>query len=238
MWQDGLYMPQPFYAAYTNRFITDSLQREANYNDVALQFQLVYDHTFDAETGLLRHAWDSSHSMFWCNEETGQSDHAWGRAMGWYVMALVDVIEILPAGEQQDALVRILNSCFQAIPLYADETTGMWFQVLDRPYEEGNYLEATASVMFVYAMLKGARMGVLEGITVADARARYQEMLQTFVRVDEDGLVNLDHCCEVAGLGGKDNRRGDYHYYINEPVRSNDPKGIGPLIWAALEYER
>ena len=238
MWLDGLYMTQPFYAEYTNRFITDSLQREANYNDVALQFQLVYDHTFDAETGLLRHAWDSSHSMFWCNEETGQSDHAWGRAMGWYVMALVDVIEILPAGEQQDALVRILNSCFQAIPLYADETTGMWFQVLDRPYEEGNYLEATASVMFVYAMLKGARMGVLEGITVADARARYQEMLQTFVRVDEDGLVNLDHCCEVAGLGGKDNRRGDYHYYINEPVRSNDPKGIGPLIWAALEYER
>ena len=238
MWLDGLYMAQPFYAEYTNRFITDSLQREANYNDIALQFQLVYDHTFDAETGLLRHAWDSSHSMFWCNEETGQSDHAWGRAMGWYVMALVDVIEMLPAGEQQDALVRILNSCFQAIPLYADETTGMWFQVLDRPYEEGNYLEATASVMFVYAMLKGARMGVLEGITVADARARYQEMLQTFVRVDEDGLVNLDHCCEVAGLGGKDNRRGDYHYYINEPVRSNDPKGIGPLIWAALEYER
>ena len=238
MWLDGLYMAQPFYAEYTTRFIADSLQRQANYNDIALQFQLVYDHTFDAETGLLRHAWDSSHSMFWCDEETGQSDHAWGRAMGWYVMALVDVIEILPAGEQQDALVRILNSCFQAIPLYADETTGMWFQVLDRPYVAGNYLEATASVMFVYALLKGTRLGVLEGITVADARARYQEMLQTFVRVDEDGLVNLDHCCEVAGLGGKDNRRGDYDYYINEPVRSNDPKGIGPLIWAALEYER
>ena len=238
MWLDGLYMAQPFYAEYTTRFIADSLQREANYNDIALQFQLVYDHTFDAETGLLRHAWDSSHSMFWCDEETGQSDHAWGRAMGWYVMALVDVLEILPAGEQQDALVRILNSCFQAIPLYADETTGMWFQVLDRPYVAGNYLEATASVMFVYALLKGTRLGVLEGITVADARARYQEMLQTFVRVDEDGLVNLDHCCEVAGLGGKQNRRGDYDYYINEPVRSNDPKGIGPLIGAALEYER
>ena len=238
MWLDGLYMAQPFYAEYTTRFIADSLQRQANYNDIALQFQLVYDHTFDAETGLLRHAWDSSHSMFWCDEETGQSDHAWGRAMGWYVMALVDVLEILPAGEQQDALVRILNSCFQAIPLYADETTGMWFQVLDRPYVAGNYLEATASVMFVYALLKGTRLGVLEGITVADARARYQEMLQTFVRVDEDGLVNLDHCCEVAGLGGKQNRRGDYDYYINEPVRSNDPKGIGPLIWAALEYER
>ena len=238
MWLDGLYMAQPFYAEYTVRYVTDSLQRAANYADIAHQFQTVYDHTFDSETGLLRHAWDSSRQMFWCDPETGRSDHAWGRAMGWYVMALVDVIEILPAGEEKDALVRILNSCFQAIPLYADTQTGMWFQVLDRPYEEGNYLEATASVMFVYAMLKGTRLGVLEGISAQDARARYEEMLSTFVRVDEEGLVNLDHCCEVAGLGGKDNRRGDYDYYIHEPVRSNDPKGIGPLIWAALEYER
>ena len=238
MWLDGLYMAQPFYAEYTARYIADSLQREANFNDIALQFQTVYDHTFDPETGLLRHAWDSSRQMFWCDPEDGRSAHAWGRAMGWYVMALVDVIEILPAGEQQDALVRILNSCFQAIPLFADQTTGMWYQVLDRPYAEGNYLEATASAMFVYAMLKGSRLGVLAGITQADACQGYDALLATFVRVDEDGLVNLDHCCEVAGLGGKGNRSGDYDYYINEPVRSNDPKGIGPLIWAALEYER
>lgn len=238
MWLDGLYMAQPFYAGYTVRFVTDSLEREANFDDIVLQFQTVFDHTLDPESGLLRHAWDSSHSMFWCNPETGQSDHAWGRAMGWYLMGLVDVIEILPAGQQKDALVRILNSTYHPLPLFADHTTGMWYQVLDRPYGEGNYLEATASAMFVYAMLKGTRMGVLEGVSQADAQARYQEMLQTFVRKDEDGLVNLDHCCEVAGLGGKQNRRGDYDYYINEPVRSNDPKGIGPLIWAALEYER
>jgi len=238
MWLDGLYMAQPFYAEYTLRYVQDSLQRQANLDDIALQFQTVYDHTLDPATGLLRHAWDSSHSMFWCNPETGQSDHAWGRATGWYLMALVDVIEILPAGEQKDALVRILNSCFHALPLYADQASGMWFQVLDRPYAEGNYLEATASVMIVYAMLKGTRLGVLEGVSRTDACARYKEMLKSFVRVDEDGLVNLDHCCEVAGLGGKQNRRGDYDYYIHEPVRSNDPKGIGPLIWAALEYEK
>ena len=232
MWLDGLYMAQPFYAEYTVRYVT------AHFNDIVLQFQTVYDHTLDPETGLLRHAWDSSHQMFWCNPENGQSAHAWGRAMGWYAMALVDVIEILPAGEQQDALVRILNSCFQAIPLFADQQTGMWYQVLDRPYAEGNYLEATASAMFVYAMLKGTRLGVLDGISQADARTRFEELVSTFVRVDEDGLTNLDSCCEVAGLGGKDNRSGDYDYYINEPVRSNDPKGIGPLIWAALEYER
>ena len=236
MWLDGLYMAQPFYAEYTARFVSDSLQQQANYEDIAHQFQTVFDYTFDPVTGLLRHAWDSSHSMFWCNPETGQSDHAWGRAMGWYLMGLVDVIEILPAGEEQDALVRIFGSCFQALPLFADRKTGMWYQVLDRPYAEGNYLEATASAMIVYAWLKGCRLGII-GNREGAAQA-YESLLKTFVRVDEDGLVNLDHCCEVAGLGGKNNRRGDYDYYINEPVRSNDPKGIGPLIWAALEYER
>ena len=236
MWLDGLYMAQPFYAEYTARFVSDSLERNANFKDIVHQFQTVYDYTYDPVTGLLRHAWDSSHSMFWCNPETGQSDHAWGRAMGWYLMALVDVIELLPAGEEQDALVRIFGSCFQALPLFADRKTGMWYQVLDRPYAEGNYLEATASAMIVYSWLKGCRLGIIgnrEGAVQA-----FDSLLKTFVRVDEDGLVNLDQCCEVAGLGGKNNRRGDYDYYINEPVRSNDPKGIGPLIWAALEYER
>ena len=236
MWLDGLYMAQPFYAEYTARFVSDSLERNANFKDIVHQFQTVYDYTYDPVTGLLRHAWDSSHSMFWCNPETGQSDHAWGRAMGWYLMGLVDVIEILPAGEEQDALVRIFGNAFQSLPLFADKETGLWYQVLDRPYAEGNYLEATASAMIVYAWLKGCRLGIIgnrEGAVQA-----FDSLLKTFVRVDEDGLVNLDHCCVVAGLGGKNNRRGDYDYYINEPVRSNDPKGIGPLIWAALEYER
>ncbi len=234
MWLDGLYMAEPFYAEYTARYVTDSLQRAANYADIVHQFTLIYDQTLDSETGLLRHAWDSSHEMFWCNPETGQSDHAWGRAMGWYCMALVEVAAILPDGEGKDSLVNILNTLYNVLPLYADAGTGMWFQVLDQPYREGNYLEATCSAMFTYAWLKGCRLGFLgnrEG-----AVQSYESLLKTFV-TEEDGLVNLNQCCEVAGLGGKENRRGDYDYYINERVRSNDPKGIGPLIWAALEYE-
>ena len=234
MWLDGLYMAEPFYAEYTARYVTDSLQRAANYADIVHQFTLIYDQTLDPETGLLRHAWDSSHQMFWCNPETGQSDHAWGRALGWYCMALVEVAEILPDGEGKDSLVNILNALYNVLPLYADAETGMWFQVLDQPYREGNYLEATCSAMFTYAWLKGCRLGFLgnrEG-----AVQSYESLLKTFV-TEEDGLVNLNRCCEVAGLGGKENRRGDYDYYINEKVRSNDPKGIGPLIWAALEYE-
>ncbi len=234
MWLDGLYMAEPFYAEYTARYVTDSLQRAANYADIVHQFTLIYDQTLDPKTGLLRHAWDSSHQMFWCDPETGQSDHAWGRAMGWYCMALVEVAEILPDGEGKDSLVNILNMLYNVLPLYADAETGMWFQVLDQPYREGNYLEATCSAMFTYAWLKGCRLGFLgnrEG-----AVQSYESLLKNFV-TEENGLVNLNRCCEVAGLGGKENRRGDYDYYINEKVRSNDPKGIGPLIWAALEYE-
>jgi unsaturated rhamnogalacturonyl hydrolase len=150
-------------------------------------------------------------------------------------MALVDVAEILPDGPYKDALIGILNNVYQVLPLYADNDSGMWFQVLDQPYREGNYLEATCSAMFTYAWLKGTRLGFLRGREAA--LQSYDSLIKTFVTV-EDGLVNLNQCCEVAGLGGKDNRRGDYDYYIHERVRSNDPKGIGPLIWASLEYEK
>ena len=236
MWLDGLYMAEPFYALYTAQFVPDSLKAR-NYADIVHQFCLIYDHTFDPATGLLRHAWDASHTMFWCDPATGQSEHAWGRAMGWYAMALVDVIPLLPEGEGRQTLRHLLNRVFIALPLFADQQSGMWYQVLDRPGEKGNYLEATCNAMFAYALLKGTRLDLLESITRADARRTYENMVKAFVRTDADGLVNLDSCCEVAGLGGKQMRRGDYDYYINEPVRSNDPKGIGPLIWAALEYE-
>ena len=235
MWLDGLYMAQPFYAEYTARFVADSTEREANYEDIVHQFVTVYDHTLDPATGLLRHAWDSSHEMFWCDPETGQSAHAWGRALGWYCMALVDVIEILPDGEGKDTLINLLVAQLNTLALYADVNTGMWYQVLDSPYREGNYLEATCSAMFTYVFLKSARLGIFGDPETAVHL--YNSLLDTFV-TEEEGLVNLNDCCEVAGLGGKDNRSGDYEYYINERVRANDPKGIGPLIWAALEYER
>ena len=236
MWLDGLYMAQPFYAEYTARYVPDS-RKAANFADIANQFILVADHTYDPATGLYRHAWDSSHEMFWCDPATGQSAHAWGRALGWYAMALVDVLPFLPEDTPgRDRMIEILRGIAGKLPEYADPATGMWYQVLDRPGQEGNYVEATASAMFIYAMLKGCRYGWLD---CADyAKTCYGQLLETFVTTGSDGLVNLNRCCEVAGLGGKENRSGTYDYYINEKIRSNDPKGIGPLIWAALEYER
>ncbi len=235
MWLDGLYMAQPFYAEYTGRYVADPGQQAANYADIAQQFLIVAHHTFDAATGLYRHAWDASRQMFWCDPATGQSDHAWGRALGWYMMALVDVLPLLPeqtAGREE--MLTILRHITGELPRYADPETGMWYQVLDRPGAAGNYVEATASAMFTYAMLKGCRLGYLDCRPYAEDC--YKKLLKTFVS-REGKLVSLNRCCEVAGLGGKQMRRGDYDYYINEKVRSNDPKGIGPLIWAALEYE-
>ena len=237
MWLDGLYMAQPFYAEYTKRYVDESL-KEANYKDIALQFRTVYDHTYDPATGLLRHAWDSSHEMFWCDKTTGQSEHAWGRAMGWYAMALVDVAEILPEGEPRSEIIDLLNKVMDSIMDYNEMSSFMWYQVLDCPGRSGNYLESTCSAMFVYTLLKGTRLGILKNFTADDASRFYTKMLQCFVRLDKDNIINLTQCCEVAGLGGKQNRSGTFEYYINEPVRSNDPKGIGPLIWAALEIER
>ena len=235
MWLDGLYMAQPFYAEYASRYLPENLQT-AVYTDVVRHFLTVAEHTYDPQTGLYRHAWDSSHAMFWCDPQTGQSAHAWGRALGWYAMALVDVLPLIPETiPGRDRMLEIFQEIMAVLPSWTDPATGMWYQVLDRPGAEGNYVEATASAMFVYAMLKGNRLGYLsdpEGAVQA-----YERLLKTFVRTDADGLVSLTDCCEVAGLGGKDNRSGDYDYYIHEPVRDNDPKGIGPLVWAALEFE-
>jgi len=235
MWLDGLYMAQPFYTGYTARFVADSTEREDNYADIVHQFVTVYDHTLDPDTGLLRHAWDSSHAMFWCDPETGQSAHAWGRALGWYCMALVDVIELFPDGEGKDTLINLLVSQLNTLSLFADIRTGMWYQVLDCPYREGNYLESTCSAMFTYVFLKSARMGIFgDSETAAHL---YDSLLETFV-TEEDGLVTLHDCCSVAGLGGKGDRNGTFDYYIHEKIIDNDPKGIGPLIWASLEYEQ
>ena len=235
MWLDGLYMAQPFYAEYTAKYAPDSIKK-ACFEDIQKQFELCWAGCYDPSTRLLRHAWDSSHSMFWCNPATGQSAQAWGRACGWYAMALVETIPWLP---RPDVLIGQLGNLLSAVMDYADPQTGMWYQVLDRPGEEGNYVEATASAMFTYALLKGIRNGWVKGINMETAREKYRALLRTFVSYDPStGLVNLNQCCEVAGLGGKENRSGTYEYYINEKIRSNDPKGIGPLVWAALEYEK
>lgn len=236
MWLDGLYMGEPFYAEYAVTRL-DGEAREAAVADIVNQFTTVARHTFDEDTGLFRHACDVSKQMFWCEPETGRSQHAWGRAMGWYAMAIVETLQYLGVNDTTKPMVDILNHIYGVLPEYADAQTGMWYQVLDEPGREGNYQEATGSIMFVYAMLKGVRLGYLPAEMKPEAMSLYERFVKRFVRDNGDGTISITDCCAVAGLGGKENRDGTFDYYISEPIIENDCKGVGPFIWASMEYD-
>lgn len=233
MWLDGLYMGSPFYADYAKRF-----NEPEAYKDVVNQFMLSAAHTYDPATGLYKHAWDESKEMGWADKVTGQSPHAWGRAMGWYSMAIVDVLDYIPENQQgRDELIIILNNIAGAIAKIQDPITGGWYQVLDRSGEKGNYIETSCTSMFTYALLKGVRKGYLDEKYLVNARTAYLGLVKNFITVDENGVVSLTKICGVAGLGGNPYRDGSYEYYINEQIRDNDPKGVAPFIMASIEYE-
>jgi unsaturated rhamnogalacturonyl hydrolase len=234
MWLDGLYMAGPFYAQFARTF-GDS----AAFDDVAKQFLLVARHTRDAKTGLLYHGWDESRTQIWADKETGQSPNFWGRAMGWYLMALVDVLDFLPARHRdRDGIVRVLRDAADAVARIQDPVTGLWYQVLDQPSRKGNYLEASASSMFVYALAKGTRTGLLDSRYRTIAERGFDGLVRHLVTVDSDGLVSLNGVCQVAGLGGRQQRDGSFQYYISEPVVANDHKGVGAFILSAVELGR
>ena len=237
MWLDGLYMAEPFYAEYAARRLAGTDAFEAAKKDIVRQFVLVAGHTYDPATGLYRHACDVSREMFWCDKTSGQTPHAWGRAMGWYAMAIVETLQYLGVDSTTRPMIDILRHIYETLPAFADPETGMWYQVLDQPGREGNYLEATASVMFVYAMLKGVRLGYLPARLKPEAMRLYERFVERFVRENEDGTLSLTDCCAVAGLGGKSMRDGSFDYYISEPIIENDCKGVGPFIWASMEYD-
>ena len=233
MWLDGLYMGEPFYAEYAATFHED-----AAFDDIAKQFILMERHARDKKTGLLYHGWDESRKQRWSNPETGRSPNFWGRAMGWYAMALVDTLDYFPRNHPQRAeLIAILNRLARAVAKYQDARSGLWYQVLDKAGEKGNYLESSAACMFVYALAKGARRGYLPAPYRQIAQKGYRSILKEFVKTDSNGRVNLEGTVSVAGLGGNPYRDGSYEYYLSEKVVTNDPKGVGALLLAATEME-
>lgn len=234
VWLDGVYMGAPFYAeyAYRNNQVED-------YADVINQFLMAARHTYDPKTDLYRHACDVSRKERWADPETGQSQHSWGRAMGWYAMAFVDALDFIPQHEPgRDSMLVTLNHLAAMVKREQDPKTGLWYQVLDKSGAEGNYLESSCSTMFVYTLFKAVRKGYIDKSYLEVAIKGYKGILDNFIEVDKDGVVSITQACAVAGLGGKNYRSGDYDYYIHETIRSNDPKAVGPFILASLEWER
>ncbi|KAF2515756.1 glycoside hydrolase family 88 protein [Flavobacterium foetidum] len=234
MWLDGLYMGEPFYAQYTVTF-----ENGKSLDDIAKQFELIQLHATDPKTGLLYHGWDESKQMPWANKETGNSPNFWSRALGWYVMALVDVLDYFPKDHpKQKELVKYLNNASEALAKYQDKS-GLWYQVTDRAGGKDNYLEASGSAMFSYAFAKGANKGYLPAKYKKLANKAFDGLTKVLIKkVDEDGGITLTNCCQVAGLGGTPYRDGSYEYYVNERKKDNDPKATGPFILAALELNR
>ena len=233
MWLDGLFTGTTFYARYA------AWKPEAEaWSDVARQFLVVDQHTRKAN-GLNHHGWDESRQMGWADSITGCSPETWGRAEGWYVMALADVLEMMPKEQpERPALEAILQRVLDALLTVQDKDTHLWYQVPDKGDQEGNYLESTCCAMYAYAMAKGVRIGVLDQPYKAEAQQVIEGLKKHKLVRNEDGTLSLTDCCAVAGLGGNPYRDGTYAYYIHERIREDDPKGVAPLIIACIELSK
>ena len=234
MWLDGLYMGCPFYARYASRFLEGDAKLAA-FDDIANQFAVVTRHTYDAKTGLYRHGWDESKSMVWADKTTGQSAHAWGRALGWFAAAIVDTEEYFPPDHPGREQLRKLLREYTATLIRWQDSSGAWWQVADQPGREGNYLESTATALIGYAMMKGVNRGILGEDAKAAALKAWNALNRDFLKENHDGTVSLTRCCSVAGLSA--DRDGSFEYYLREKIVDNDPKGVGPYMFLALEIE-
>jgi unsaturated rhamnogalacturonyl hydrolase len=232
-------MGEPFYAQYAKAF-----GEPAAFDDIARQFLLVARHTRDPRTDLMYHAWDAARAQPWADSATGLSRSFWGRAMGWYVVGVVETLDHFPASHpDRAAIVQTLRDAAEGIARVQDPVTGLWWDVLDQPNREGNYLEASASSMFVYALAKAARLGHIDARFRRIAERGFDGLLTNLVRENDDGTVSLINVVQVSGLGGNPRRDGSprdgtFGYYVTEPVVTDDYKGVGPFILAAQELGR
>lgn len=234
IWLDGLYMGQVFSTLFKKYF------GNKDYSDVVNQFKNVRKLMFDEDKKLYYHGCDCSKTAFWADKETGRSKSFWLRAIGWFTISLIDNIDYIDDENAKAELVKIFAEAIDGISQYADAETGMYYQVVDQGGREGNYLETSGSSMIAYAMMKGARLGVIDKKYAEMGRKTFDGICKKYLSISEDGDLNLGGICLVAGLGPEDNKRrdGTYEYYISEPVVENDAKGVAPFVLCYTEVKR
>lgn len=234
MWLDGIYMASPFLAQYAKEFNAPEW-----FDVVTYQIKLIYNKTRDEKTGLLYHAWDESRKQRWSDPETGLSPHFWSRAMGWYLMAIVDVLDFLPEDHKdRPQLIEILQDTCEALLKVRDEETSLWYQVLDGGNKGGNYLEGSGSAMFAYVFAKGANHGYLNKKYLGIANETFDGIVEYLITEDQNGKIQMKDICGGCGLGGNPYRDGSFEYYVTEKKVANDTKGVAPFILAAIELNR
>ena len=233
MWLDGLYMGEPFYARYTAEF-----EKGEKLDDVAHQFELLRNHAYDKETALFFHAWDESKQMPWANKETGTAPHIWLRALGWYGMALVDVLDYFPKDHpKQKQLVGYLNELAVGVSKYQDKS-GLWYQVPNLQTRKGNYLEASGSSLLVYAIAKGVHKGYLPAKFNKVATKGFNGLKTQLIKVDANWEIHITQVCASAGLGGNPYRDGSFEYYMSEKIKVDNSHGLGAFLLAAIELDK
>lgn len=234
IWLDGLYMGQVFSTLFKKYF------GNKDYSDVVNQFKNVRKLMFDENKKLYYHGCDCSKTAFWADKETGRSKSFWLRAIGWFCISLIDNIDYIDDEGAKAELVKIFAEAIDGISQYADSETGMYYQVVDQGGREGNYLETSGSSMIAYAMMKGARLGVIDKKYAEMGRKTFDGICKKYLSISDDGDLNLGGICLVAGLGPEDNKRrnGTFEYYISEPVVENDAKGVAPFVLCYTEVKR
>lgn len=234
VWLDGIYMAQVFYVRFQQEFGGGSI------TDTMHQIRNVRQYMFDEDKKLLYHGLDCSKSIFWADKKTGLSSSFWLRAIGWFTVALADIIGYLDDGADRDEICGIFREVIAGIEQYADPETGMYWQVVDQGGREGNYLETSGSSMIAYAMMKGARLGVLDKKYAQQGRKTFDGICEKYLKFDDNGELNLGGICLMAGLGPDGDRRrdGSFEYYISEPVVENDAKGVAPFVLCYTEVKR
>ncbi|MDD4430573.1 MAG: glycoside hydrolase family 88 protein [Bacteroidales bacterium] len=234
MWLDGLYMAGPFLARYAKDFDSPEWTDE-----VIHQLTLVGRQTYDPKTGLFYHAWNSNRQEAWANPQTGCSPNFWGRSIGWYAMALVDVLDYIPEDHpRRDEVIELLQKLAAGMLRWQDAGTGLWYQVVDQGQREGNYLESSVSAMMMYTYAKGYNKGYLGKKYHKAADRVLDGLIAHRIVANEDNTISLTYCCAVSGLGGNPYRDGSFEYYVNERIRNNDGKATGPFILGCLELGR
>lgn len=234
LWLDGVYMGMPFLAQYAVTYETGEQQHES-FKEAVHEFVIAREKMRDSETGLYYHVWDESKQASWADKETGLASQFWLRGIGWYAMALVDVLDYLPESETElrKTLIDITQELAADLVNYQDAETGTWWQIMDKPGAIANYRESSGSAMLTYFYAKAVNKGYLPETYRAVAVKSYQGLINEFITLHKDGKVSMTDQCLVAGLGfGRD---GSYDYYMTERIYANDAKGNGPFIFAGVE---
>ncbi|KAI6363638.1 hypothetical protein MCOR25_005817 [Pyricularia grisea] len=232
MWLDGIFMADSFYARWTALFDRDNVTA---WDDITRQFDNIESHTRNKTTGLLVHGYDEAKKAVWADPVTGAAPLVWGRAVGWYFLALTEVIPLMPAAHSgRERLVGYFRTLAEGLKKAQDRDSGGWWLVMSEPYpgQEGNYLESSAAAMFTAGLLRGMKLGLLEKSKFyRTANKAYRHLVERFVTEEEDGSITWEGTVQVGSLSGN----GTYEYYISVPIVRNDARGGGAFMLASYD---